>query len=272
MATAGLSQAMPQRYGASMEAANWSVEQGNGQCALVQDIPRYGQARFVQANGRKLSFVLEVRQGPVQGDYASLETTPPPWKHGALPRELASLKLQRGSMPVQLNRELAQRLMYELEQGMFPQFHYRDWADQHDEVSVALSALRFREVVPEFRDCLAGLIQLDFDFVSEHIVYFDDDSHLLHYRVRRELDRVIADYRKRGTNPRVIVGGHADERGTDAYNMSLSRKRAEEVKRYLARRGIPASKIEVRAFGERWPASKSGALAQNRRATIWLAE
>lgn len=265
--------ALSQRYQAPMHAASWSVQKNPGECALVQDIPRYGTARFEQRNGRKLSFRLLVDQGPVRSESASVETVPPPWMHDVSGRELATLPVKPGNAPISTDRDLAQRLIYELEQGMFPEFHYRDWADQYDAVTVAVSAVRFRDVLPDFRACVAGLIKLDFNFTQEHIVFFATNSDRLNYNDRRQLDKVIRAYKKLGTSPRLIVGGHADERGSEGYNLGLSRQRAEEVKRYLARRGIPASKIEVRAYGERWPAvemSSNSAWSRNRRATIWF--
>ncbi len=256
-----------------MHSASWTLKNEPGRCALVHEIPRYGMARFEQRHGRKLGFYLEVLQGPVRHDVASLQTVPPPWMHDGQKRDLATLKVKPGDEPIVTDRDLAQRMMYELEQGMFPEFHYRDWADKQDAVTVALSAVRFRDVLPDFKNCIADLIKLDFDFSEEHIVYFDTNSNSLNYNDRRQLDKVIQAYKKHGGSPRLIVGGHADERGTDSFNMGLSRKRAEEVKQYLARRGIAASKIDIRAYGERWPADKissNTAWAKNRRATIWF--
>jgi len=50
-----------------------------------------------------------------------------------------------------------------------------------------------------------------------------------------------------------FVDGFADSKGTDAYNMNLSRKRAQAVKDSLVKEGIEANRLEVRAFGEQYP-------------------
>lgn len=52
-----------------------------------------------------------------------------------------------------------------------------------------------------------------------------------------------------------LVVGHADERGTDAYNLALSKRRAEGVKRALEAAGVPAKSIEARWYGKRLPVS-----------------
>ena len=49
---------------------------------------------------------------------------------------------------------------------------------------------------------------------------------------------------------KLILGGHADERGTEGYNQALSERRAVLVKRYLVEHGVPADKIETRAYGK----------------------
>jgi len=267
--------AMTQRYAATLEEARWQVERGTAECGLVHEIPRLGQVRFRQRTGRPLEFSLRVPLSPDRHDVATVEAVPPPWKHDAMPRPLGTLRIDRSVQPINADRTLARRLLMELEQGMFTEFHYRDWADARDEVTVVVSPVRFREVLPEFQECVAGLIQLDFDPVAEYFIPFRTDSYRLHRLTRRQLDRIVAQYRKRKDVGRIVIGGHADERGSDPYNDVLARKRADEIRRYLVARGIPHSKIEVRSFGSRWPANPGKdpeALAENRRATIWFTE
>ena len=56
----------------------------------------------------------------------------------------------------------------------------------------------------------------------------------------------------------VTVTGHTDRVGSAAYNMRLSMRRAEAVKAYLAKLGIPAVKIVAIGKGETDPVTKSG--------------
>lgn len=68
---------------------------------------------------------------------------------------------------------------------------------------------------------------------------------------------------------RVIVEGHADERGTRDYNLALGERRANSAKNYLATLGIDPSRIQVISYGKERPAalgSTEEAYAQNRRA------
>jgi OOP family OmpA-OmpF porin len=70
---------------------------------------------------------------------------------------------------------------------------------------------------------------------------------------------------------KVVVQGHTDSVGSDAYNQRLSERRAGAVREYLTRQGIDGSRIDTEGFGESRPvASNSTAAgrAQNRRAEI----
>jgi peptidoglycan-associated lipoprotein len=61
-----------------------------------------------------------------------------------------------------------------------------------------------------------------------------------------------ADCIKKG-NLRFTLGGHADERGTDEYNMVLSQKRASSVRKYLTELGVKDGTLDVVGFGEHKP-------------------
>jgi outer membrane protein OmpA-like peptidoglycan-associated protein len=53
---------------------------------------------------------------------------------------------------------------------------------------------------------------------------------------------------------RLLIRGHADPVGVPAYNLTLGRRRAEAVQRYLVKRGAPADRIAVEAVGATEPA------------------
>jgi peptidoglycan-associated lipoprotein len=72
----------------------------------------------------------------------------------------------------------------------------------------------------------------------------------------------------KGASGKVTLGGHADERGTEEYNMQLSNRRAASVKRYLTDLGVPADRLDTVGYGEARPAntaSNEEAWSENRR-------
>jgi peptidoglycan-associated lipoprotein len=65
------------------------------------------------------------------------------------------------------------------------------------------------------------------------------------------------------------IDGHADERGSDEYNLALSKRRAAETKRFLVQQGIDAARLETVGYGEEQPLNPSSgetAWSMNRRA------
>ena len=67
------------------------------------------------------------------------------------------------------------------------------------------------------------------------------------------------------------VEGHADERGTEEYNLQLSNRRAASVKRYLTDLGVADAALETVGYGENKPAvngSGEAAWAANRRVEL----
>lgn len=64
------------------------------------------------------------------------------------------------------------------------------------------------------------------------------------------------------------IEGHADERGSDEYNLALSNRRSAAAMRYLVSQGISQSRLETVGYGEERPldsAETESAWAKNRR-------
>ena len=105
---------------------------------------------------------------------------------------------------------------------------------------------------------------------AERTIYFDFDRAEVRSDVRSVLDG-HAKYLSANPQARVIVEGHADERGTVEYNLALGEHRANSVKRYLTVQGVSSSQLEVVSFGEERPAkigSGESSWAANRRVEL----
>ncbi len=70
---------------------------------------------------------------------------------------------------------------------------------------------------------------------------------------------------------RIRIEGYTDSVGSDAYNLRLSERRADAVKRYLVSEGIAADRIQTRGFGEASPVADNDTetgRARNRRVEV----
>ncbi|MEZ4463051.1 MAG: OmpA family protein [bacterium] len=93
------------------------------------------------------------------------------------------------------------------------------------------------------------------------------------------LAEMAAILREHATVRGVLIEGHTDDRGTEAFNLRLSLERALAIREALVAAGIPAGRIEVMGHGETSPVvavdgltgdALAGARAQNRRVRFVL--
>ena len=101
---------------------------------------------------------------------------------------------------------------------------------------------------------------------------FDFDKSTLKPTGREQLDNLIGQIK--GVDVEVvIVIGHADWIGTDAYNQKLSERRANTVKGYLVSQGLSASKVRAEGRGESEPVADNRTAegrAKNRRVEVTI--
>ena len=99
-------------------------------------------------------------------------------------------------------------------------------------------------------------------------VYFAEDKSTLAPEAQETLRRQ-AQWLLQYSAVIVQVEGHADERGTREYNISLSARRATAAREFLISNGVKASRISSIAYGKERPVALCDAeqcYSQNRRA------
>ena len=101
-------------------------------------------------------------------------------------------------------------------------------------------------------------------------IFFENNSAVLKVASLVQLDELAALINKYDAS-NLVVEGHADSNGSDAFNLELSQKRTESVKDYLIKKGVSGSRIKAIGYGESKPiATNSTALgrAKNRRVEL----
>ena len=104
---------------------------------------------------------------------------------------------------------------------------------------------------------------------------FEFDSAKLKESSFPVLDAVVKALQDNADIGRVEVGGHTDERGSAAYNLDLSNRRAASVMAYLVEHGITAKRLSSRGYGLTKPIDPSHtetAWAKNRRVEFVIKE
>jgi peptidoglycan-associated lipoprotein len=101
-------------------------------------------------------------------------------------------------------------------------------------------------------------------------VYFEYDESSLSDDARGKLAR-NADLLKSQGQFMVTIEGHADERGTNEYNLALGERRSNAVRDYLGSLGVTGDRLRTISYGEERPActeTEESCWSQNRRAHL----
>jgi outer membrane protein OmpA-like peptidoglycan-associated protein len=101
-------------------------------------------------------------------------------------------------------------------------------------------------------------------------IFFETNSDKLKVESLAQLDE-LALILKKYEAANLVIEGHADSQGEDAYNLTLSQKRTESVKTYLMGRGIMESRLTAIGYGESKPIADNNTSlgrAKNRRVEL----
>ena len=125
------------------------------------------------------------------------------------------------------------------------------------------SKLSEEEIKAAFADALSARP----DAPARFTLYFKEGSDELTADSVKEVEKVLAEIRKRPA-PDLIIVGHTDRVGSLADNDRLALKRAEKMRGEMVRQGLPADSVQAAGRGEReplMPTADEVAEARNRR-------
>ena len=115
-----------------------------------------------------------------------------------------------------------------------------------------------RPAAPREFVAVAELKDIHFDFDKDDIR--PGDARILDENTR---------WMKANSTHLILIEGHADERGTNEYNVALGERRAKATMNYLVAQGVQASRITIISYGEERPlctGKYEACWARNRRA------
>jgi peptidoglycan-associated lipoprotein len=103
-------------------------------------------------------------------------------------------------------------------------------------------------------------------------IYFDFDTFVLRPEAAKVL-RASAEWLNAHADRALLIEGHCDERGTEAYNLALGQRRATSARDFLVAHGVPTARISLVSYGKERPQCSEGTeecWSQNRRAHFVL--
>ena len=99
----------------------------------------------------------------------------------------------------------------------------------------------------------AGTLE-EFMVIVGDRVFYDTDIHTLDVEAQNALRRQ-AGWLLQNSGATIIIEGHADERGTRAYNLALGDRRATSARNYLVSLGVQANRMNTVSYGKERPES-----------------
>ncbi len=130
---------------------------------------------------------------------------------------------------------------------------------------------RLQESLSQIAETRRTALGLVMNLNSDHLK-FDFDKADLHPSDKELLSR-IAGILLTSPDYTVSVNGHTDDVGTDEYNQRLSERRAQAVRDYLVKAGLPADIMTVTGHGKKRPlvaGTSESARAKNRRVELGI--
>ena len=105
----------------------------------------------------------------------------------------------------------------------------------------------------------ADSINLDENYEDEvtlgnNVIYYDYNQYSVDKATDKKIIKKYSEYLKKYDEAIVRIEGHADERGSRAYNLALGEKRSETIKEIMLINGVSKNSIEVVSYGEENPA------------------
>jgi sodium-type flagellar protein MotY len=263
-------------YMSPMEDSQWKLTVNSAtRCEIEHEIPRFGKAIFSQESGRSLQLRFVSVHNFRKGMDVAFRSVTANWKGIQTQSELAELKTSGSTDPlIDITTNVARNAYFELQQGYQPSLFFIDEDDGFNSVSVVLSTVRFRDVEPEFGKCISQLYPYNFEDVKSARIHFEfDDEFPIQEEEDTALVKMLGYLKADPSVKKVVISGHADFKGTECYNDSLSARRAWYVYDLMVQNGIDPRLLEVKFYGEDKPLAKGKddkSRAINRRVSVTM--
>ena len=111
-------------------------------------------------------------------------------------------------------------------------------------------------------------INVTFDEASG--VYFDTEKYNINAKSKETLNKLAGIF-KEYPKSNILVEGHTDNTGSESYNLTLSKNRAQAVSGYLVNNGVSSGRFDTKWYGESQPKydnTTADGRAKNRRVEL----
>lgn len=269
---AGLSSLAPAAlYQVQIDQSQWQLQASPFACRLTHQVPEFGTAVLERGAGETVKFWLEPLQpGMVQGR-GDFYAAAPAWRANQPSQPVESISLDGASQRLMLSDSGSAKVLAALRSGLQPTLNAQD--SSGEAAKVAVSAANFAPAFQAYSECLAQLLPVNFEQIARTAILYPPAQWELSQASRERLELVKTYVETDNQIAKIYIDGHSDNQGRRLLNRDLSKRRAEEVTRYLVQLGISEDMLVTRYHGERYPVVPNNSAdnrTRNRRVTIRL--
>ena len=258
-------------YQVQIDQSQWQLQASPFACRLTHQVPEFGAAVLERGAGESVRFWLEPLQpGLVSGD-ANFYIAAPAWRANQTSQTVESLQIDGAMRELRLSEPGSAKVLAALRSGLQPTLSASDLSGSDAKVSV--SAANFGPAFLEYSECLSQLLPVNFNQIARTAILYPPAQWELSQASRARLDLVKTYVETDPQISKIYVDGHSDNQGRRLLNRDLSKRRAEEVTRYLVQLGISEDMLVTRYHGERYPVVPNDSAdnrTRNRRVTVRL--
>ncbi|MGP9802849.1 OmpA family protein [Rheinheimera sp. NSM] len=252
------------------EQADWQLHSSAFHCRLQQVVNGVGDVSFLAEPGHSLRLDLALAQPYYALAQASVAARPADWQPGAA----------TAAADFPYNAELYHDTKVSFITGALPllqQIQFGNWlqfelSDKQHKQQILLTSVSGSGAVEQFRGCVAQMSPLSWQQARDSEIQFADGQRTLTRQQLPQLQKLARYLQLDPSVSKILIDGHTDDVGTVLANRVLSQERADEVAAQLIELGVSASKLEIRAHGNRYPLLNSQGKPEqaNRRVSVRL--
>lgn len=258
-------------YQVQLDQSSWQLEASPFACRLTHEVPLFGRAVLEREAGESLRFWLEPLQPGLITGQATLYAKAPLWRSTQRSEAVESIELEPSLTKLALSQSGSAKVLAALRAGMQPTLSATDPSGQQAEIAV--SSANFTPAFAQYSQCLAQLLPVNFDQIARTAILYPPAQWELSQASRDRLALVKTYIETDKQVEKIYVDGHSDNQGRRLLNRDLSKRRAEEVSRYLVQLGVNEEMLVTRYHGERYPVVANDTpenRTRNRRVTVRL--
>ncbi|MCL6270128.1 OmpA family protein [Sansalvadorimonas sp. 2012CJ34-2] len=247
----------------------WKVTSGKEQCRLEASLSEKSRISFIANAGHKPVLSLNMPFRNRSTSKSELKIIPAPWQKTS-PRAVAYT--DRAPASELVFSQSIQQLLDAMKNGEWAEINLT--SDEGQIWTQQIPATAIGTHMDKFNTCRNALPPVSFSYINDTRVLFKVNSIEVSPLEAKKLELVLDYLTYDKTIKSIQIDGHTDRSGKSYINLTLSRKRAEQVREYLIAAGIdPKMLLPVRWHGSRYPVNDGNTLEKrlrNRRVEIKL--